>query len=180
MTSSWFLIQGVLHAIFWLPILKDSERATPITCSAVALSGVLRTALVPYGNMETSTPHSSETSQVITMKQCTFDNVRETNTCAMFGWNPPARGRSTNTWNIHFLWLLLALRPFLSCTTAKSKRIEIISRTIAQKTQFGIRNLSPSKCFALFCHLGVILSQNPQIFAPSREIPPKYKKSNNV
>jgi len=68
-----------------------------ITCSAVALSRVLRTALVPYGNMETSTPHSSETTQVISMKLCTFDYVRETNTCAEFGWNPPTVGRSTHT-----------------------------------------------------------------------------------
>jgi len=59
-----------------------------ITCSAVELSRVLRTALVPYGNMETSTPHSSETSQIIMMKFSTFDYVRETNTCAKFGWNP--------------------------------------------------------------------------------------------
>jgi len=64
-----------------------------ITCSAVALSRVLRTALVPYGNMETSTPHSTETSRVITMN------------FAKFGWNSPARGRSAHTWNIHFLWL---------------------------------------------------------------------------
>jgi len=80
-----------------------------ITCSAV----MLRTALIPYGNLETSTPHSCETSQVVTMKPCTFDYVRETNTCAKFGWNPPARGRSTHTWNIHFLWLLHAFLPFL-------------------------------------------------------------------
>jgi len=79
-------------------ILKQLSNATlAITCSAVALSRVLRTALVPYGNMEYSTPHSSETSQVMTMKLCTFDYVRETNTCAKFGWNPPARGRSTHT-----------------------------------------------------------------------------------
>jgi len=31
-------------------------------------------------HMETSTPHSSESVQVITMKLCTFDYVRETNT----------------------------------------------------------------------------------------------------
>jgi len=68
-----------------------------ITCSAVALSRVLRTTLVPYGNMETSTPHSYETSQVITMKLCVFDHVRETNPFAKFGWNPPARGCSTHT-----------------------------------------------------------------------------------
>jgi len=41
--------------------------------------------------METSTPHSSETSQVITMKLGMFDYMRETNTFAKFGWNPPAR-----------------------------------------------------------------------------------------
>jgi len=40
---------------------------------------------IPYGNIVTSTPHSSETSQVITMKLCTFDYVQETNTCAKFG-----------------------------------------------------------------------------------------------
>jgi len=56
-----------------------------ITCSAVALSRVLSTALVPFGNKETSTPHSSETSQVITMKLCTYDNVRKINTSAKFG-----------------------------------------------------------------------------------------------
>jgi len=68
-----------------------------ITCSAVALSRVLRTALVPYGNIETSAPRSFETSQVITTKLCTFNYVCETYTCAKFGWNPLARSRSTHT-----------------------------------------------------------------------------------
>jgi len=52
---------------------------------------------VPYGNMETLTPHSSETSQVIMMKLCKFDCVGKANTFAKFGWNPPARGRSMHT-----------------------------------------------------------------------------------
>jgi len=73
-----------------------------ITCSAVVLSRVLRTALVPYGNMKISTPHSSETSQVITMILCTCDYVRETNTCAKFGWNPPAKGRSYTSCDFFF------------------------------------------------------------------------------
>jgi len=64
------------------------------TCCAVAQSWVLRTAWVPYGNMETSTPHSSKTSQVITMILCTFDYVGETNTFTKFSFNQPAR------WNI--------------------------------------------------------------------------------
>jgi len=80
--------------------------------SITALSRVLRTALVPYGNMENSTPHSSETSQVITTTFCTIDNVRKKNTFVKFGWNPPARGRSTHTWNIHFLWLFFL--PFFA------------------------------------------------------------------
>jgi len=111
--------------------LRHSPRVRAITCSTVALSRVLRAALVPYGNMETSTPHSSVTSQVITMKFCTFEYVRETNTCAKFGWNPAASGRSTHTWNIHFLWLffLPSCLPFFSCALAQAKRIEIISRT---------------------------------------------------
>jgi len=92
---------------------------------AVALSRVLRTALVPYGNMETSTPHSSETSQVITMKLCTFDYVRETNTFAKFGWKPRARGRSTHTWNIHFLYISAFLPSclfFLRTCTGQTDR----------------------------------------------------------
>jgi len=64
-------------------------------CKTANISGsasrVLKTALVPYDNMETSIPHSSETSQVITIKLCTFDYVRRTNTWAKFGWYPPAR-----------------------------------------------------------------------------------------
>jgi len=86
-----------------------------ITSCAVAQSRVLRTAWISYGNMENSTRHSSETSWVITMKLCKFDKVRETNTCAKFGWNPPARGRSTHTWNIHFLWLLFFSAFLPSC-----------------------------------------------------------------
>jgi len=94
----WILHNKIVSRSHSLPAI--------ITCSAAALSRVLRTALVPYGNMETSTPHRSETSQVITtMKLCTFDYVRETNTCAKFGWIPRTRGRSPHTWNIHFLWL---------------------------------------------------------------------------
>jgi len=77
------------------------------TLDAVALSRVLRTALVPYGNMETSTLHSSKTSQVITIKLCKFDYVRKTNTCVKFGWNPPVSYNATLIYN----WG----RPFRIC-----------------------------------------------------------------
>jgi len=121
----------------------------------VIVNDMLRTAWVPDGNMETSIPHSSETPQVIRMKLCRFNYVRETNTCTKFGWNPPARGCSTHTWNLHFLWLffLPAFQPF-SCTPAQAKRIEIISHKMAQKTQFGVRKCPPSKCFSLSWRFG--------------------------
>jgi len=65
---------------WWSPPELLAIVCLVITCSAIAQDG-----LGSYGNMETSTPHSSKTSQVITMKLCKFDNVHETNTCAKFG-----------------------------------------------------------------------------------------------
>jgi len=73
-----------------------------ITCSAVALSRVLRTALVHYGNMENSAPHSSETSQVITMKLCKFEHPWDEHMCQV--WLKSAtRAHFTHAWNIHLL-----------------------------------------------------------------------------
>jgi len=137
-----------------------------ITCSAVAHSRVLRTALVPYGNMETSTPHSSETSQVITMKFCSFDYVRETNTCAMFGWYPAARDCSIHTWNIHFLWFLLALVPFfLRTCTGQTDRDNFTHNGSKDAVWRKEVNL-PASVFLSFDVLAVILPQNPQNSAP--------------
>jgi len=151
-------------------IFNQYKHELVITCSAVALSRVLKTAL---GNMETSTPHSSETSQVIAMKLRTFDNVRETNTCAEFGDNPLSRGRSTHTWNIHLLWLLPAFLPALLLFFLRN-RIEIISRTKTKKTQFGVRKYPPSKYFSLIWRFGGHFAQNPHNVLPSsREIPAK-------
>jgi len=143
----------------------DSERATPITCSAIALSTVWMTALVLYGNMKTSTPHSSETSQDVTTTFFMFDYVLETNTCTKLAWNSPARGSSTHTWNIHFLWLFFrpAFLPSFSCAPAQAKGIHIISRTMAQKTQFEARKCPPSSSF--IWRFGGHFPQNPQNFA---------------
>jgi len=67
---------GDVHIIFRLYV---------ITCCALAQSGVLRMAGFRYGNMETSTPRSSEISHVIMMILRKFDYVRATNTFAKFG-----------------------------------------------------------------------------------------------
>jgi len=140
-----------------------------ITCSAVALSRLLRTALVPYGNMETSTPHSPETSQVITMKLCTFDYVRATNTYAKFGWNLPARGRCSHTWNIHFLWLLPSCLPsllpfFLRTCTGQTDRDNFTHNGLKDAVW---RKEVPSQQFcSLIWRFGVILPPNRHNFAP--------------
>jgi len=95
---------------------------------------------------------------------CTFDYVRETNRCAKFGWNPPARGRFTHTC-VFSSWFLTA---FFSCAPAQAKRIETNSRTMAQKTQFGVRSALPASVFLSFDVLGVILPKKPKISPPSK------------
>jgi len=106
------------------------------------------------------------------MKLGTFDNVGETNIIAEFGWNPPARSRSIFMWNIHFLWLLPSC--LFPCAPAQVQQIEIITRAIAQKMQFGARKCFLSKCFIYFDVLGVCLPQNPQTFSPV-VIPANYE-----
>jgi len=149
-----------------------------INCSAVALSRLLRTALVPYGNMETSTPHSSETSQVITRKLCMFDYIRETKTFAKFGWNPPARGRSTHTWIIHFLWLFLipAFLPAFSFScaacTGQTDRDNFTHNGLKDAVW---RKEVPSQqvFFSQLTFWGSFCPQTTKISPPSREIPVK-------
>jgi len=63
-----------------------------------------------------------------------------------------------------------------SYAPAQAKRKEIISRRMAQKTQFGVRKCPHSKCFSLICRFGVHFAQNPPQFRPpSREIQQKQK-----
>jgi len=153
--------------------------SSSITCNAVAPSSV-KDGLGSYGNMDTSTLHSSKTSDDVMMRLCTFDYVRETNTFAKFGWTLPARGRSRHTWNIHFTSCdffpsCLPSCLFCYCAPAQAKRIKIISRTMAQKTQFGVRKYPPSKCFSLIWRFGDQFSPNPQHFAPVGKAQPNKK-----
>jgi len=133
--------------------------------------------LVPYGNRETSTPHSSITTQVITMKHCTFDHVRKTNTCAKFGWNPRAMGRFTHTLLVTLLPALLpyCLFCFLRTCTGQMDR--------ASFTQNGSkdavwRDEVPSQQVFSY-HLTFLGSFHPktQTFCPQRGNPNQIKKS---
>jgi len=53
-----------------------------------------------------------------------------------------------------------------ACAPAQAKQIEIIiSSTMAQKMQFGVRRCPPSKCFSLILRFG-LFCQNPSKFRP--------------
>jgi len=144
-----------------------------VTCCAVAPSRVLRAAWVPYGNMETSTPRSSETSQVITMKLWLGRSVEHIYQV----WLASARYGSLHAYvhtSLPVTCLASWLPAFFSCAPAQAKRIAIISRTMAQKTQFSVRKCHRSKCIFLFWRFGYHSFPRLQNFAPSQ-----IKKSNN-
>jgi len=67
-----------------LPTGYDVIVSPPPGGAPSAFSGRITCSAVPYGNMETSTHHSSETSPNKTIKFCTFDYVRLLRHCA---WN---------------------------------------------------------------------------------------------
>jgi len=62
--NTYKLLNQLMHECSEVSGKPSLIPQSSLTCRAVALSKVLRTALVSYGNMATSTPHSSETSQV--------------------------------------------------------------------------------------------------------------------
>ena len=68
--------------------------------SAAALSTVLRTTTLSYGNMRFSGTRPAETPQLIKMKFCTIDYVGKITRCAKNGWNRLVGGGPTDRWNI--------------------------------------------------------------------------------
>jgi hypothetical protein len=77
------------------------------TCSALALSTVLRTTSLSYGNMPFSGNHPTKTPWPIVLKFCTVDYVGETIKHAKNGYNRLARGGSPYRWNISIYTLPL-------------------------------------------------------------------------
>jgi len=75
--------------------------------------------------------------------------------------------------NIHFLLLRPSCLSFLFFLFFK--RIEIITRTMAQKTQLAQKSALPASGFLSFDVLGVILPQNPQNVAPVGKSQPNSK-----
>ena len=68
----------------------------PSRVSAAALSTVLRTTTLSYGNMRFSGIRPAETPKPIKMKFCTIDYVGEFTRCAKTGWNRLAGGGPTD------------------------------------------------------------------------------------
>jgi hypothetical protein len=68
------------------------ERTESSRASAAALSTVLRTTTLSYGNMPFSGTCPAQTSQPIKMKFCMTDHVAETKQSAKNDWNRLAGG----------------------------------------------------------------------------------------
>jgi len=116
-----------------------------ITGSAVALSRVLRTAFVPYGNMETSTPHSA-------MKLCMLiTSVRRTHVPSLVGIRPLGSLHTYVKYTLLVTFLPAFLTAFVSCAPAQAKRIEIIARTSAKKDAVWRKEVPSQQVF--FSHL---------------------------
>jgi hypothetical protein len=100
--ESWYGSDNITHC-----------RAHVITCSALALSTVLRTTSLSYGNMPFSGTHPTKTPWPIVLKFCTVDYVGETTKHAKNGYNRLARGGSPYRWNIS-IYLYLFTLPYLT------------------------------------------------------------------
>ena len=114
--------------------------------SAAALSTVLRTTTLSYGNMRFSGTRSAETPQPIKTKFPTIDKVGKLTRCTKNGCNRLAGGGPTDRWNITsktFLTIpyltILYLTFFYSCMPLQPKRQNRFARTIAQTTRFAVR-----------------------------------------
>ena len=122
--------------------------------SAAALSTVLRTTTLSYGNMRFSGIRPAETPQPIKMKLCTIDYVGELTRCAKNDCNRLAGGGPTDRvkYNLkNFSYYTLPYFTFFySCMPLQPKPLNRFARTIAQTTRLAVRN----------CLLGVALIRN--------------------
>ena len=74
--------------VTWLSVKLDVFQMWQVSrASAAALSTVLRTTTLSYGNMRFSGIRPAETPQPIKMKFCKIDYVGELTRCAKNGWN---------------------------------------------------------------------------------------------
>jgi len=154
--------------------IELSRLSHTITFCAVTQSRVLRTSWVPYANMETSTPRSSETSQDITMNIARLiTSVRRTHLPSLVRIRP--LGVASRIREIYTSCDFSTFLPFF-LHLSQAKRIEIISRTMAPKTQFGVKKCL--KCLAsvfLIWRFGGHFAPKPQNFAPIGKSQPNKK-----
>jgi hypothetical protein len=144
-----------------------------ITCSALALSTVLRTTSLSYGNMPFSGTHPTKTPWPIVLKFCTVDYVGETTKHAKNGYNRLARGASPYRWNISiytlpyltllYFTLLYLTFFFVSLPSLQTRPLNRFARTISQTTRIAPRKclLGVSSMKKIF-HGGISLPQNFQ------------------
>jgi len=154
-----------------------------ITCSAVALSIVLRIglgSLWQHGNFKSHlTPHSSETSQVTTTKLCTFDtSVRQTHLPSLVGVRP--LGVAPRIREIYTSCDFSSFLPFfLRTCTGQTDRGNFTLN--GSKDAVWRKEVSSHEVFV--SHLtfwGSFCPQPPNFRPPVGTSQPNKKKSNNV
>jgi hypothetical protein len=136
--------------------------------SAAALSTVLRTTTLSYGNMRFSGTCPAETPQPIKMKFCKTDYLGKATRCAKTVRNRLAGGGPTDRWNIILKTFLtipyLTLPCFFSCKPLQPKRLNRFARMMARTTRFAVRT-----CFLGVAFIGYYISgskppENPKVW----------------
>ena len=151
----------------------DPAAACWSRASAAALSTVLRTTTLSYGNMRFSAIRPAETPQPIKMKFCTIDYVGELTRCAKNDCNRLAGGGPTDRWNITSKFLLYLTLPYLfflflyACTAQTAEPICTLNGSndvvCCKEVPFGGRVDTK-------LHLGVKIPWKPQILEPGCQI----------
>jgi hypothetical protein len=141
------------------PTWPDQTRPADLTvlwtsrASAAALSTMLRTTTLSYGNRRFAGTCPAETPQPIKSKFRMIDYVGEITRCAKNNCNRLAGSGPTDRWNITsktvltipyltLPYLTLLYFTFFSCNRLQQKRLNRFAPTIAQTTRFAVR-----KCF---------------------------------
>ena len=141
--------------------------------SAAALSTVLRTTTLSYGNMRFSGIRPAETPQPIKMKFCTIDYVGGLTRFAKNDCNRLAGGGPTHRWNItsiFVLYLTLLYLTFFFLYASTAQTAQPIYTHDSSNDAVCYKEVPFGGRAVMKLHLGVKTPQKPQILEPGCQI----------
>ena len=142
--------------------------------SAAALSTVLRTITLSYGNTRFSGTRPAEIPQPIKMKFCTIDYVGELTRCAKNGLNWLPGGGPTDRWNITSTFVLyltlLYLTFFLFLYASTAQTAQPICTHDSSNDVVCCKEVPFEGHVGIKLHLGVKTPQKSQILEPECQI----------